>query len=232
MASSCPEKTQTTWQNPATLDHTIVAGNLAYAGLGDCQGMMTSVGFNLIGDTSGGGFVGDTTGNLLNVDPMFVAPAGSDYSLQVGSPCIDAGDGSLVFTGRDVADNPRVLDGNLDGLMVLDIGANEFNHVRLDVSGAATPGGTVTLASTGTAGLVLFLFAGIQTGEVLFPPYGTLFVDLASSSVFVPFGSLPNTLHLTVPTDFPSGLGVVLQELALDVSGRGNLSNAVEITVQ
>ncbi len=90
-----------------------VAGNpgdgIRVQGATDSLDLNTSVVFgnggngDLVGDVSGstfahcdvGGGAPAGTGNL-SVDPLFVDPAGGDFRLQDGSPCIDAGDPLLA----------------------------------------------------------------------------------------------------------------------------------------
>jgi len=56
-----------------------------------------------------------------------VDAANGDYHLQGASPCIDAGDNSLVPGGvnSDLDGNQRIVDGNNDGTATVDIGAYE-----------------------------------------------------------------------------------------------------------
>ncbi len=73
----------------------IFFGNTDAAG-SDFYGTMTSQGFNLVHDTNGCTIVGNTTGNLLGVDPL-LGPLQANggptmtHSLMPGSPAIDQG---------------------------------------------------------------------------------------------------------------------------------------------
>jgi hypothetical protein len=63
----------------------------------------------------------------ISVDPLFIdAPAGN-YRVPGASPVVDAGDYLLPgVPPRDLEGRPRVVDGNGDGLAVIDIGAYEL----------------------------------------------------------------------------------------------------------
>jgi len=83
--------------------------------------------------TSGLGFGGlcaglEGTGGNISADPLFLeSSTGSTYRLQGASPAIDTGyNGSPNLPPRDLSDNPRIVDGNLDGTAVVDMGAYEF----------------------------------------------------------------------------------------------------------
>jgi hypothetical protein len=211
------------------IDHCVIAGNSA--GTDDVDGTVDSHGYNCIGDTNGATIIGDPTGNLLDVDPEFEDPANGDYSLAPTSPCIDAGDASLVPGGKDVAQNPRLLDGDLDRSLIVDLGAHEFDHVHLAVTGIATPGGTLTLDTSGTAGLPVLLLAGIGESELLVRPLGALFIDLAQAWLIVPWGTIPSSLDVDLDPSFPAPLTIFVQEVAYGVHV-GNLSNLVRIEVE
>ncbi len=76
----------------------------------------------------------DAYGNLI-MDPMFVSPSLEDYNLNMESPCIDAGDNSLVTSETDFLHNFRIWDGNNDGDTIVDMGcyeyASQFNPVGI-----------------------------------------------------------------------------------------------------
>jgi hypothetical protein len=82
----------------------------------------------------------DTFINPSNVDPAFVNPA-SDFHLQMGSPLIDAGTPGPLGGGESATDldgNPRLADGNGDGIARRDLGAFE-RAAPSPPGGAATP---------------------------------------------------------------------------------------------
>ncbi|MHC4543296.1 MAG: choice-of-anchor Q domain-containing protein [Planctomycetota bacterium] len=73
----------------------------------------------------------------INADPYFVQPGcwdangfwiDGDYSLLPDSPCIDAGTKYFVpgQMGTDLDGNPRQMDGDNDGIAVVDMGAYEY----------------------------------------------------------------------------------------------------------
>jgi len=65
-------------------------------------------------------------GDLINVSPQFVNPAGRDLHLSLSSPAIDAGY-ALGAPAFDFDGDLRPLDGNANGSPAFDIGADEFS---------------------------------------------------------------------------------------------------------
>ena len=66
---------------------------------------------------------------------MFVDLAAGDLRLQMGSPCINAGNSAYVVGTTDLDGNPRIVGGTVD------VGAYEWQGPYLNV--AATAGGSV-----------------------------------------------------------------------------------------
>jgi predicted outer membrane repeat protein len=125
-----------------TVRNSILAENSAAMGA-DCFGNFTSQGYNLIGDTAGCTIEGNTTGNLLGVDPL-LGPlqdnGGSTltHALLAGSPAIDAGNpaapgsGDFACAATDQRGVVRPQDGNEDGTAHCDMGAYEREPGTLD----------------------------------------------------------------------------------------------------
>ncbi|HEY3265854.1 MAG TPA: choice-of-anchor Q domain-containing protein, partial [Armatimonadota bacterium] len=68
----------------------------------------------------------------ISLDPLFVDRAGSDYRLQAGSPCIDAGnDAYIASDARDLANAPRIAGAHVD------IGAYEYDSPAYTMLDAA-----------------------------------------------------------------------------------------------
>jgi len=177
-----------------------------------------------------GGWSG--TGNI-DMDPLFVDPSNDDFRLSPTSPCIDAGTPAAAPTGTDLGGGPRFLDGDLDRGMRVDMGAHEFAHVQLAVTGTPTPGGQLTFDTTGTAGLGFVRLLGVADGEVLLRPFGPLFLDLASPWMLIDSGVIPNQTIGTIPPGIVTPLTLVFQDVAIDaVSGAGNTSNPVSVIIQ
>jgi parallel beta-helix repeat protein len=76
--------------------------------------------------------------------PTFVDSAGGDYHLQAGSPCIDAGTNEGA-PSTDFDGNPRPIDGDGDGIAIVDMGAFEYTPRAVSAVPAPTPLGLVAL---------------------------------------------------------------------------------------
>lgn len=150
-----------------------------------------------------------------------------DLRLQATSPCVDMGVPTARPIGQDLGGHPRLLDGDLDGAMRVDMGAHEFGHVRLTMT---TPlPNRVVLVFSGTAGLPVLLGIGSPsaTGFML-APLGELYLNPAQPMLIVAVGSLPQTLSLA----YQSGTHeLAVQAVALGGKG-GTLSNPQFLSVR
>jgi Right handed beta helix region len=144
--------------------------------------------FNNVFSLSGapyGGICPDKTGvnGNISADPLFVDPAGADYHLLQGSPTIDVGvNGAAALPGADLDGDSRVLDGDGDGLSVVDMGSDERAvagepiTVVLDIKPGSLPN-SVNPRSNGVVPVAIvttdtFDAATVDPLSVLFGPHG------------------------------------------------------------
>jgi len=77
-------------------------------------------------------------GNITNA-PLFLDPVNDDYRLLATSPCIDAGSNDFVSVDMDLDQMPRIMDGDFDGVSVVDMGAYELQAVIVPAGNIALP---------------------------------------------------------------------------------------------
>jgi len=119
-------------QGSNSLRNTILAENRASNGP-DCDSIISTGGYNIIGDTTGCG-ISPTVGDLTNVDPRMAYLWGWPYVIAFweDSPAIDHGnpagckDHMNIPLTTDQIGNDRPLDGNDDGVSICEIGAFEY----------------------------------------------------------------------------------------------------------
>jgi hypothetical protein len=110
-----------------TVQNTLIAGNLSSLGP-DCNGDITSAGYNLIGDTSDCTF-SSSTGDLTDINPRMGSLTDNGgptltHALNPGSPALDAGNNATCLS-TDQRGETRPIDGDGDGTSTCDIGAYE-----------------------------------------------------------------------------------------------------------
>ena len=88
-------------------------------------------------DVQYGGAYISSSRYVIEQNPLFTAT----YSLSLGSPCIDSGVDNLA-PAYDLAGTARPQDGNLDGILKVDLGAYELVHpifAALGIDGLSSP---------------------------------------------------------------------------------------------
>lgn len=130
--------------NPGAVSSQIILQNSilfnAPISAGGVNPSVVSLGNNL-SNSDGEGFL-TGTGDILNMDPLFVSS--NDLHLQPCSPAMDAGNDDANSTTTDPDGNPRKFDA-IPGGSVIDIGVfehqsliydGEFLYVKYDATGA------------------------------------------------------------------------------------------------
>jgi hypothetical protein len=171
----------------------IVRSNDAFSGLGasasysgDCTGMSGS------------------SGNI-SVDPLFVSS--SDFHLLGGSPAIDAGDNTAPsLPALDFDLNPRIVDGDLQGGAIIDMGAYELQPFF--ALGSPQPA-TVTMTN-GAVSTITFQLTGNIVGTAMLScpgaPTGVTCTFAPSSNVaLMPNKAVPATMNIFTSASTPPG---------------------------
>jgi hypothetical protein len=115
----------------------ILSGNTAAAGIGGAilffaHSGSPTIDFNDVWGNSEPQYARVSPGpNDISADPLFADPTQGDYRLLCGSPCIDAGSNDAVppWLTTDFEGDPRIFDSNGDGQSIVDMGADEINHL-------------------------------------------------------------------------------------------------------
>jgi len=156
-----------------------------------------------------GGICTDQTGIAGNIsaDPLFTDPVAGNYTLQPTSPSIGVGDNASSPGPYDLrgVGFPRILDGDIDGNAIIDMGVFEAPDTLpeidvldgstsiLDNTGMASFGVTTvgtpitkifTVQNLGTADLILTPPITLPVGYTLVSNFGTTTVTPASSTTF------------------------------------------------
>ncbi len=143
----------------------------------------------------------------ISADPQFFST--TDFHIPWGSPAVDAGANSPAnLPSTDFDGNPRVVDGNGDGVAVVDLGVYEVSPTTITLApnnltfgtqslGSTSAPQTVTLSNTGNQKLLFVISAGTnftQTNDC-----GSSVAPGASCSINVSFsptahGNITGTL--------------------------------------
>ena len=143
-------------------------------------------------DVRGGsaGIYNDGSGNTINwgsgnidANPLFTDPVIRDYHLLSDSPCIDAGDNSVVAEVTDQDGKPRINDGDNNGTATVDMGAYEYGPIEIYVDDNAIGAND-----------------GSSWEDAFNNFYDALDIALPSDKIFAAEGTyLPDTSGLTNP---------------------------------
>jgi len=122
---------------PAKLNNCIVWGNLN----DDNHDDTATFNYSCTKPMPNGGIGNIVTDPLfVNIPNSFVDFVNGNYRLRPGSPCIDAGDNSLVVGIVDLDGNPRVRNGGIGTGLAVDMGAYEFWPEMAVIASPATGG--------------------------------------------------------------------------------------------
>jgi hypothetical protein len=203
------------------ISNSIVALNDTTDGPKNIRGVVTSLGYNIIGDSAGAsGFIAT---DLLDTDPLLgpLADSGGATLTHMplpGSPAIDAGDDSVLDPPTSLATDQRgvsrPLDGDVDGTARVDIGAVEAAGPP---SVALPDGGGVYVALRDSGDLVIRR----QGGEEIYRD------DLGSLTALVIAGSDDDD---SLIVDFSNGNLIPADGLVFRGEGQSSIGDTLRLT--
>jgi hypothetical protein len=117
-----------------TITNNIITGNITNSGGGGIHSDFlpaSSITYNDVWGNFPLDYWGCVAGTgCISEDPLVADPILIDYNLRASSPCIDVGDNDASgLPEYDFEGNPRIGDGDGDGLAVVDMGAFEYQRV-------------------------------------------------------------------------------------------------------
>jgi parallel beta-helix repeat protein len=164
--------------SPSITNNIIVSNNASDTGGGIYTSHTASaiIDYNDVWGNTPDNYYGCSAGaNDISQDPLFVDAAAGDFHLQATSPCIDAGNSTAPsLPGTDFEGDPRVVDGNGDGVAVVDMGVDEYAQVEVWVNwewAGSDPGDSVNGYTFGYSA-----FAAINDGVAAVASGGTVHV--------------------------------------------------------
>lgn len=172
----------------------------------------------------GGGLAaGLPSSNTVGQDPMLTNPAAGNYRPLPTSPLIDGGT-AAIFARGDLDNVSRIVDSDLNGSLLPDIGAHERSP--LDHTAGYDPLTTLlsinaTSTVAGSFGFVLF---GFDEGRLPIPGLGTILIEPATIIPAWLSSTLPNSwfIPLSIVPPFAPGTRFVTHLVGV-VPGTPNL---------
>lgn len=181
-----------------------------------------------------GGYAG--TGNISS-DPMFTDAVSFDFSLQLGSPCIDTGDPGTLDPDDTRVDMGALFFPQYLAFATLRYGTaggtvNSYGHVANPVIGADW---TAQVNANGHSGApTVTVIVGFAGGSSPIPtPMGDILVDPTSALIFttiaVPDGAGIGHHSLAIPLEYGLIGGTVYTQAAAIESGAIELANGWDL---
>jgi len=168
----------------------------------------------------------------ISLAPAFRNLAMGDLRLLAISPSIDAGDPLDQPASVDRFGDSRILDGNLDLVMRVDQGYDEYAPTRLSVSGTFTAGGTININWTGAPATYFlgYLVYGLTPSAIVIDPIGVILVD-PFIGVVRDWPAAPSNTAVLLPLTLTPGPTILMQAIGVSFTGL-TCTNVASFTLQ
>jgi parallel beta-helix repeat protein len=193
----------------------IIWGDMAPSGpeVYDDGTSFTNINYSNIDQKGYAGNNGNIRQNPILVNIEDPNPSNWDFHLMLNSPCIDSGTNNILeLPDEDFENDPRPFDGDRDGTLTADMGADEYVPIGLFLTPntfSMTPGSifevSVTLRNNTDTGQTVYFVSNVTLPNGKIYPFSGYLIHPVKFSLN-PYETISDLVTHTIPLNTPHGI--------------------------